>query len=191
MDMELLESGERYETLPGSYVIFVCDFDPFDRKKYCYTFENRCLEDLDLGLKDGSRSIFLSTKGKSGDKIPIGLKAFLDFVDKDTESNDMESEDAYVKQIQKTIRSIKESREMEHRFQGAWATSEYNRGKVEGNLQAKRDAVLELLEEYGNIPQSVHERVWAESDVDVLKRMHKAAAKSDSIEQFEEKIANL
>ena len=191
MDMELLESGERYETLPGSYVIFVCDFDPFDRKKYCYTFENRCLEDLDLGLKDGSRSIFLSTKGKNGDKVPIGLKAFLDFVDKDTESNDMESEDAYVKQIQKTIRSIKESREMEHRFQGAWATSEYNRGKVEGKLQAKRDAVLELLEEYGNIPQSVHERVWAESDVDVLKRMHKAAAKSDSIEQFEEKIANL
>ena len=41
MDMELLLSGQPYEELPAAYVIFVCNFDPFDRKKYCYTFENR------------------------------------------------------------------------------------------------------------------------------------------------------
>ena len=36
MDMELLERGEDYENLPDSYVIFVCDFDPFGGEKYCY-----------------------------------------------------------------------------------------------------------------------------------------------------------
>ena len=30
--MEALESGEDYETLPDTFVIFICDFDPFDRK---------------------------------------------------------------------------------------------------------------------------------------------------------------
>lgn len=40
IDMELLLSGEEYEKLSDSYEIFVCDFDPFGAKKYCYTFEN-------------------------------------------------------------------------------------------------------------------------------------------------------
>ena len=50
MDMELLESGAEYDALPRSYVIFICDFDPFDEKKYCYTFENRCLQDFSLDM---------------------------------------------------------------------------------------------------------------------------------------------
>ena len=30
MDMELLETGHEYKELPKTYVIFVCDFDPFE-----------------------------------------------------------------------------------------------------------------------------------------------------------------
>ncbi len=29
MDMEMLLSGEDYAELPNTYVIFICDFDPF------------------------------------------------------------------------------------------------------------------------------------------------------------------
>ena len=195
MDMELLESGAEYDVLPSSYVIFVCDFDPFGREKYCYTFENRCLEDLELGLEDGSRSIFLSTKGKNGNEIPKELRAFLEFVGKDTSSNDMKIEDSYVKQLQKSIRSIKESREMEHRFQGAWAVSEFRRGKAEGKaegkLEALRDSVIEFLDELQGDSVLIRERILAEESVDVLKKMLKVAAKSDSIEQFRENISNL
>lgn len=31
MDMELLLSGQEYKELPNSYVIFICDFDPFGK----------------------------------------------------------------------------------------------------------------------------------------------------------------
>ena len=65
MDMEFLLSGEDYERLPNSYVIFICDFDPFGEKKYIYTFESICNEDKNLILKDGRRSVFLSTKGEN------------------------------------------------------------------------------------------------------------------------------
>ncbi|WP_297779532.1 Rpn family recombination-promoting nuclease/putative transposase, partial [Blautia sp.] len=34
MDMELLLSGHEYKELPNSYVIFICDFDPFGKRKY-------------------------------------------------------------------------------------------------------------------------------------------------------------
>ena len=32
IDMDLLLTGEDYETLPDAYVIFICDFDPFDKR---------------------------------------------------------------------------------------------------------------------------------------------------------------
>ena len=34
MVMEALASGEEYETLPDTFVIFVCDFDPFGERLY-------------------------------------------------------------------------------------------------------------------------------------------------------------
>lgn len=197
MDMELLESGSDYEHLPGSYVIFVCDFDPFGKEKYCYTFENRCLEDLDLDMGDESRSIFLSTKGKNSKMIPEELLEFLEFVEKDTSSNDMKTENSYVKQIQRTIRSIKESREMEcrYRFQGDMLVREFkrgrNEGREEGKLETARSSVLELLEDLGPVSESVHERIMSEKDIDILKEMLKIAAKAESLEQFEERISDL
>lgn len=197
MDMELLESGSDYERLPGSFVIFVCDFDPFGKKKYCYTFENRCLEDLDLSLGDESRSIFLSTKGNNAKMIPVELLEFLKFVGKDTASNDMETENTFVKQIQKTIRNIKESREMEcrYQFQGDLLYREYkrgrNEGREEGKLENARNSVFEFLEELGSVTESVYKRVTSEMDMDVLKEMLKIAAKAESLEQFEERISDL
>ena len=34
MDMELLVKGKDYSELPKACVIFICDFDPFEEKKY-------------------------------------------------------------------------------------------------------------------------------------------------------------
>ncbi len=62
--MEALESGEEYETIPDTFVIFVCDFDPFGKELYCYTFQNECKEDRNVKLEDGCCTIFLSTQGK-------------------------------------------------------------------------------------------------------------------------------
>ena len=82
IDMELLERGEYYESLPNTYVIFVCDFDPFGKRKYKYSFRNLCLEDNRLELKEGCETIFLSTKGKNEDEVPKELMKFMryDFV---------------------------------------------------------------------------------------------------------------
>ncbi len=44
LDMELLKKGAEYNELPHTYVIFICDFDPFGAKKYCYTYESCCKE---------------------------------------------------------------------------------------------------------------------------------------------------
>ena len=80
MDMELLGSGEDYENLPQSYVIFICNFDPFQKKRYLYSFENICIEDTALKLQDGNKTIFLSTKGENPSEISTSLLHFLKFI---------------------------------------------------------------------------------------------------------------
>lgn len=57
-------------------------------------------------------------------------------------------------------------------------------GRNEGLLQAKQEDVLELLEDFGEIPESLSMQICEETNLDTLKRWHKLAAKTDSIEQF-------
>jgi predicted transposase/invertase (TIGR01784 family) len=116
IDMESLLSGSGYEELPDTYVIFICDFDPFGRKKYCYTFRNMCLEDQRLCLKDGAITIFLSTCGENKEEVSPSMVSFLEYVKADESSGENASEDPYVKRLQEFIRSVKKDREMEERF---------------------------------------------------------------------------
>ena len=70
MVMEALTSGEDYETMPDTFVIFVCDFDPFGEHLYCYTFGNECREKKNVKLDDGSCTIFLSTRAENEEEVP-------------------------------------------------------------------------------------------------------------------------
>ena len=191
MDMDLLESGHEYKELPMSYVIFICAFDPFKKEKYCYTFENRCLEDFSLDMGDESRSIFLSTEGKNADKIPKELHAFLEFIKTDNPQNNMETDDEYVKGLQETIRSIKENRELEREFM-SWDDIRRDarwEGRLEGILEGRRKSVMDFLEELGTVPEDIASRIMSEADEDVLKLMSKAAFGATSFEEFRNKIS--
>ena len=61
---------------------------------------------------------------------------------------------------------------------------EYAEGKAEG----KAEGVLNLLEEQGEISDDLRNRIISEKDLDVLKRWLKQAAKSESLEEFIEKM---
>lgn len=145
MVMEALESGEDYETQPDTFVIFICDFDPFDRKLYCYTFRNECREDKNVKLGDGSCTIFLSTRGENEEAVPPELVRFLKFVTADLEESEGDFQNGLVSQIQKTIREIKTDREMGERYMTLEELLKDE--KQEGRLEATRENILELLEE--------------------------------------------
>ena len=58
-------------------------------------------------------------------------------------------------------------------------------GKEEGRLRGMVDAIMELLEEFGQVPQRIVEIINAEENLGVLSRWHKSAAKAGSIAEFE------
>ena len=114
MDVAYLEPGEDFNKLPKSFVIFICTFDPFGRKRYIYTFEERCLEDGEP-LGDETRKVFLSTKGEKGDGVSEELIQFLRFVEQSENSPDCE-QDALAKQLSDRIAKLKRDRRMEERY---------------------------------------------------------------------------
>ncbi|MBO5167132.1 MAG: Rpn family recombination-promoting nuclease/putative transposase [Lachnospiraceae bacterium] len=186
IDMEILLSGAMYADLPNTYVIFICDFDPFGKGRYCYTFDQKCVEIPDLHLEDGSTTIFLSTCGKNESEVPEEMVKFLQFVKADLEESTKDFQDDFVAALQKSIQSIKASREQEVHFMGWYEMLRDER--AEGKAEGKAEVVLEFLMELGPVPEDVREKIITETDLDVLTNWTKLAAKSDTMMHFLENM---
>lgn len=178
IDMELLLSGQPYEKLPNTYVIFVCDFDPFGQKKYLYTFERICKETEKAKLKDGSTTIFLSTQGENRNEVSIELVKFLDFVRSDLAGSTNDFEDEFISQLQRSVQRVKVSREMEGRYML------FKDVLREERQEGRAEMVLEVLQDVGSVPEEICERILMEKDLTVLKRWNRLAVNADTVEQF-------
>lgn len=186
IDMEMLDRGHDYEELPNSYVIFICDFDPFNQRKYCYTFKSICKETDETDLEDGRVTIFLSTEGENEDEVPIEMVKFLKFVKADLVTCMDDFEDDFVSKLQKTMQEIKVSREMEGRYMSMalWLHDERKEGKEEGKLEERASALLDVLEEKGEVSEELEEKIFAEESMEVLRNWFKLAVKVSSVEEF-------
>lgn len=186
MDMELLLSGEEYDSLPNTYVIFICDFDPFGKGKFRYTFETKCRESDTVVAEDGRISIFLSTHGQNEQEESEALVNFLKYVRAGLEASMDDYEDEFVRKLQQTVKKVKQSREMGVRYM-AWhemLKEERDEGKIEGRIES----IMELLEELGEIPEELREKIEEQEELTIIKSWHKLAAKADSIEHFMEQM---
>lgn len=61
-------------------------------------------------------------------------------------------------------------------------------GLRQGHEQGLQDAILELLEDYGEISNQLKQTILSQTNLDILKIWHKLAARSNSLEEFQEKI---
>ena len=62
IDTDNLLKGEHYSKLPESFIIFICTYDPFEKNLSTYTFENRCIENLNIQLNDKIIKKFFNAK---------------------------------------------------------------------------------------------------------------------------------
>lgn len=79
MDVDTLQSSQKYKELKDSYVIFICIKDLFAKGLPCYHFENLCHEDNSIKLNDRAYKYFFIAS--NCDKIlNEKQKAFLELV---------------------------------------------------------------------------------------------------------------
>lgn len=79
IDLNLIERGANYKELKKSFVIFICQSDPFDKGLHIYTFENRCRECTELLLGDETTKVFINAEGTVND-VSKEMKDFLDYL---------------------------------------------------------------------------------------------------------------
>ena len=58
----------------------------------------------------------------------------------------------------------------------------------DSKAEGRAEATLELLEDYGEIPEELRKIVMEQTDLNILKEWLKAAAKAESIKEFEKAI---
>ena len=115
IDMDALLTGNSYEDLPDTYVIFICDFDPFGDGLYRYSTGTYC-EETGNRINDGVKTIYLNAHGKNRKDIPEELLEFLDYVKNTGRRKEISTTDPFVRHLQNTIDTIKQDRSMEERY---------------------------------------------------------------------------
>ena len=187
IDAPILKSGERgFDKMNPLYIIIICNYDPYGKKKYCYTFDNQCKEVPGLRLGDEVTKLLLSTKGENEEEVPKELVDFLHYVTESNENGLPNECDERLKRLHESIREIKASADMEVEYMKMEERERIIRdeGKQIGIINGKIESVLELLEDKGEVPEKVKAEIFAETDPEVLKKWLRLAAKSETIEEF-------
>ena len=187
IDAPILKSGERgFDKMNPLYIIIICNYDPYGKKKYCYTFDNQCKEVPGLRLGDEVTKLLLSTKGENEEEVPKELVDFLHYVTESNENGLPDECDERLKRLHESIREIKASADMEVEYMKMEERERIIRdeGKQLGIMTGKMEDILELLEDKGEVPEKVKTEIFAETDLEVLKKWLYLAAKSETIEEF-------
>ena len=187
IDAPILKSGERgFDKMNPLYIIIICNYDPYGKKKYCYTFDNQCKEVPGLRLGDEVTKLLLSTKGENKEEVSKELVDFLHYVTESNENGLPDECDERLKRLHESIREIKASADMEVEYMKMEERERIIRdeGKQIGIINGKIEAVLELLEDKGEVPEKGKAEIFAETDPEVLKKWLRLAAKSETIEEF-------
>ena len=61
-------------------------------------------------------------------------------------------------------------------------------GRAEGKVEDRAEAVIELLEDLGALSDSLKTCIMEQTDLELLKKWLKAAARAKSIEEFEHAV---
>lgn len=105
LDVNMLQQGKDFDDLPPSFIIFICLYDAFKDKQRIYTFKKRCLQNLELELKDEATVMVLNTTGTKG-TISKDLQSFYDYINNNIVNS------SFTKHIAETIVEIKKDKKV-------------------------------------------------------------------------------
>ena len=170
MDSQTLKPSSRERSLKGSYIIFLCTFDPFGLGLAKYSFERTCQEDRSLVLDTRAHWLVLNAKAWQRAKDPK-LGSLLQYI-----AGEGASDDPLVEEIDERVKIHNEDEEWRSSdMVTLWekATGEGRaKGRAEGIAEveakyAKRDELARALSAKGRIDEYVD----ALSDEKLMERL--------------------
>lgn len=189
IDMDALLTGDSYETLPDTYVIFICDFDPFGEGLYRYSTRTFC-EETRKPVNDGIETVYLNVHGKNRNSIPDELLRFLDYVKDTGRTETISTTDPFVRHLQNTIDAIKQNRSMEERYMllEEMMRNEKQEGIQQGSQQMLIQCLVDFLEAKFSVSDTMVKKIESETDICKLQAWFQLSLKVSSIEEFEKNM---
>ena len=163
-----------------------------------------------MRLSDGAVKLFLNTDGTADSEEDTVLAELLRYV----VDPSAPAGSPAVKKVKRRVEEVKRSQETEARYMTSltYVREVYEDGKIagieagrqegrsegellgeargvaRGKAEGKADAILELLNELGEVPERLRIQIYNETDLKCLARWVKLAARSGSVEEFAEKM---
>ena len=149
IDSSLLAKGENYKNLNKSFVIFICKEGVFGQGRPIYTFENRCVQNLELVLGDRTTKIFLNPKSKM-DGISTELANFLRFL------IDGIAVDEFTERLVKAVESVRKNPYLGVENMSFYASQwdAYDEG-LDAGLSALVSTLKPLLKDFDKVYEAV------------------------------------
>lgn len=144
-DADFLKKGDKYRDLPESYVIFICEFDLFEKGKAIYKFENYCLEE-GIPLSDKTYKFFLNTTGKTQRKeLQILMTYIRDNIPGDSLTDDIQSKVDEVQHDGKLFSSYIKEQQNAMLLEEKGIKEGIEIGRAEGEAKGRADSIKQLL----------------------------------------------
>ena len=168
LDISFLDQGYSYKTLNDSFIIFICLFDPVGKNRAIYTFENICIEDKTIPLRDGTKKIILNANAFSTVDNK-DLQGFLQYV----KTGKVTTE--YTGRIEQMIETVKQNElaRREYHILPAALMDAMDEGEARGLAKGSRQKALETAKNLLHFGLSVENIVQAtglsQAEVEALK----------------------
>lgn len=185
IDAKSLRAGSSYDQLKNVIIVMITPFDPFGRNRMIYTIRNRCVEDPDMPYDDGAVTIFLYTRGIQG-IVSKELRQLLTYMEHTTKGNACNDD---LQEMHRIVEQVKQSEEVELSYMSMY--EEYRMVREDAKMEMVQENILDLLEELGDIPDSLEKTIHEQERIPVLKKWHKLAAKAGSFQEFESQISQI
>ena len=142
MDMDMLQKGQDFDELNPLVLVFICAFDLFGEGRYVYTFKSRCLENLQLELKNDVTVLLLNAQGTWGEVSPL-VKNFLRYV------NDLVPTDAFTQEVEAEVVRLRQDKKVRREFMvlSTRLKDERMAGRAEGMLEERQSIALDMLKD--------------------------------------------
>ena len=201
-----LFNGQRYDRLKKCIVIDILDF-PGDENPGCHKVYH--LRDAKGRLYSDQFEVHIIELNKEldGDRLDDWIRLFR--IGSREELENMRSgnagvakaiDEVRVMNLSRRLRAWYEARQREQRDR--WAIEDAIRedsqklgletgqkiGMEIGQKDGRRQDIMDLLEDKGEIPGDICDRIYAQEDTEVLRKWHRMAAKAENFDDFREAI---
>ena len=120
IDVHLLESGSKYDSLPEMVLVFILSYDPFGAGAMRYEARSTLVTHPEIGYNDGVRRIYLYTDGKvteDADEGELRLQELLRYIGHSVRENAVDEE---LERLDEIVRKTKSKKEIGVKYMKSW-----------------------------------------------------------------------